>query len=124
MSVAVLRQGQYLIASIQSDLSDSQVLALRDDLAERVGCERLRGVVVDISALDVMDSFVARSLRSIALTTNLRGVQTVLVGIQPDVAIAVVQFNLDLYPLRAVLDLDEAVALLDRITGEESADGG
>src|ERR671928_1368929 len=111
MSVAVLRHGDYLIASIQSDLSDSQVLALRDDLAQRVGRERIRGIVVDVSALDVMDSFVARSLRSIALTTNLRGVQTVLVGIQPDVAIAVVQFNLDLYPLRAVLDLDEAVAL-------------
>jgi rsbT antagonist protein RsbS len=123
MSVAVLRQGQYLIASIQSDLSDSQVLALRDDLAERVGRERLRGVVVDISALDVMDSFVARSLRSIALTTKLRGVETVLVGVRPDVAIAIVQFNLDLDPLRAVLDLDEAVALLDRMTGEEPADG-
>jgi rsbT antagonist protein RsbS len=123
MSVAVLRQGPYLIASIQSDLSDSQVLALRDDLAERVGRERLRGVVVDISALDVMDSFVARSLRSIALTTKLRGVETVLVGVRPDVAIAIVQFNLDLDPLRAVLDLDEAVALLDRVTGEETADG-
>jgi rsbT antagonist protein RsbS len=123
MSVAVLRQGPYLIASIQSDLSDSQVLALRDDLTERVGRERLRGVVVDISALDVMDSFVARSLRSIALTTKLRGVETVLVGVRPDVAIAIVQFNLDLDPLRAVLDLDEAVALLDRVTGEETADG-
>ena len=123
MSVAVLRQGQYLIASIQTDLSDSQVLALRDDLAERVGHERIRGIVVDISALDVMDSFVARSLRSIALTTKLRGVETVLVGVQPDVAIAIVHFNLDLDPLRAVLDLDEAVALLDRMTGEEPADG-
>src|ERR671928_12332 len=71
MSVAVLRHGDYLIASIQSDLSDSQVLALRDDLAQRVGRERIRGIVVDVSALDVMDSFVARSLRSIALTTRL-----------------------------------------------------
>jgi rsbT antagonist protein RsbS len=124
MSVAVLRQGDYLIASIQSDLSDSEVLALRDDLAERVGRDRIRGIVVDVSALDVMDSFVARSLRSVALTTRLRGVETVLVGIRPDVAIAIVQFNLDLDPLRAVLDLDEAVALLDRITGEETADGG
>jgi rsbT antagonist protein RsbS len=124
MSVAVLRQGDYLIASIQSDLSDRQVLALRDDLAERVGRDRIRGIVVDVSALDVMDSFVARSLRSMALTTRLRGVETVLVGIQPDVAIAIVQFNLDLDPLRAVLDLDEAVALLDRMTGEGTADAG
>ena len=124
MSVAVLRQGDYLVASIQSALSDSQVLALRDDLAERVGRERIRGIVVDVSALDVIDSFVARSLRSVALTTRLRGVETVLVGIQPDVAIAIVQFNLDLDPLQAVLDLDEAVALLDRITQEETADAG
>src|SRR5690242_9612901 len=124
MSVSVLRQGGYLIASIQSDLSDSQVLALRDDLAERVGRDRIRGIVIDVSALDVMDSFVARSLRSVALTTKLRGVETVLVGIQPDVAIAIVQFNLDLDPLQAVLDLDEAVALLDRITREETADAG
>ena len=123
MSVSVLRQGGYLIASIQSDLSDSQVLALRDDLAERVGRDRIRGIVIDVSALDVMDSFVARSLRSVALTTKLRGVETVLVGIQPDVAIAIVQFNLDLDPLQAVLDLDEAVALLDRITGEETTNG-
>jgi rsbT antagonist protein RsbS len=124
MSVAVLRQGDYLIASIQSDLSDSQVLALRDDLAERVGRDRIRGIVVDVSVLDVMDSFVVRSLRSIALTTKLRGVETVLVGIRPDVAIAIVQFNLDLDPLRAVLDLDEAVALLDRMTEEETPDAG
>jgi rsbT antagonist protein RsbS len=122
MSVAVLRQGDYLIASIQSDLSDSQVLALRDDLAERVGRDRIRGIVVDVSALDVMDSFVTGALRSIALTTRLRGAETVLVGIQPDVAIAIVQFNLDLDPLRAVLDLDEAVALLDRLIEEEPPD--
>ena len=122
MSVAVLRQGEDLIASIQSDLSDSQVLALRDHLAERVGRERIRGIVVDVSALDVMDSFVARALCSIALTTKLRGAETVMAGIAPDVAIAIVQFNLNLEPLRAVLDLDEAVALLDRLIAEEPAD--
>jgi hypothetical protein len=68
MSVAILHQGDYLIASIQSDLSDSQVLALRDDLAERVGRHRVRGLVVDVAALDVIDSFVARALRSLAIT--------------------------------------------------------
>jgi len=113
MSVAVLRQGRYLIASIQSDLSDSQVLALRDDLAARVGRERARGLVVDVEALDVIDSFVARSLRRIALVARLRGARTVIVGIQPDVAIALVQFNLNLGPLHAALDLDEARRILD-----------
>jgi rsbT antagonist protein RsbS len=116
MSVAVLRQRDYLIASIQSDLSDSEVLRLRDDLAERVGNYRARGIIVDVAALDVIDSFVARSLRSIAVTARLRGAETVIVGIRPDVAIALVQFDLNLEPLRAALDIDEAIALLDHLT--------
>jgi rsbT antagonist protein RsbS len=113
VSVAILRQGDYLIASIQGDLTDGQVVALRDDLAERVGNYRARGLIVDVAALDVIDSFVARSLRSIAITAALRGAATVVVGIQPDVAIAMVQFDLDLAPLRAALDLDRAITLLD-----------
>ncbi len=123
MSVAILRQGDYLIASIQTDLSDGQVLALRDDLAERVGTYRTRGIVVDVTALDVIDSFVARSLRSIALTARLRGAETVIVGIQPEVAIAMVHFDLNLEPLRAALDLDEAVTLLDSLTLGTAGDG-
>lgn len=123
MSVAILRQGDYLIASIQSDLTDSQVLALRDDLSERVGRYRARGIVVDVRALDVIDSFVARSLRSIAVTTRLRGAPTVVVGIRPDVAIAMVQFDLNLEPLLATLDLDEALSLLDRLTSGSAEDG-
>jgi rsbT antagonist protein RsbS len=113
VSVAILRQGDYLIASIQGDLTDGQVVDLRDDLAERVGRYRARGLIVDVAALDVIDSFVARSLRSIAITAALRGAATVVVGIQPDVAIAMVQFDLDLAPLRAALDLDSAITLLD-----------
>jgi rsbT antagonist protein RsbS len=116
MSVAILRQGDYLIASIQSDLSDSQVLELRNELSELVGRYRARGIVIDVAALDVIDSFVARSLRSIVLTAGLRGAETVIVGIQPDVAIAMVQFRLNLGPLRVALDLDEARELLDRLT--------
>ncbi len=109
---------------MQSDLTDSQVLQLRDELAERVGRHRVRGVIVDVAALDVIDSFVARSLRSIAVTARLRGAETVVVGIQPDVAIAMVQFSLNLEPLRATLDLDEALMLLDRVTRGDSEDGG
>ena len=122
MSVAVLHQGDYLIASIQADLSDSQVVQLRDGLAERVGTYRARGIIVDVAALDVMDSFVARSLRSIAITARLRGAETVIVGIRPDVAIALVQFDLNLEPLRAALDIDEAIALLDRLTARDGPD--
>jgi rsbT antagonist protein RsbS len=124
VSVAILHQGEYLIASIQSDLSDHEVLALRDELAKRVGELRARGLIVDVGALDVIDSFVARALRSIADTALLRGAETVIVGIQPDVAIAMVHFRLNLEPLRAALDLDEAVSILDGLVKRESRDAG
>lgn len=120
MSVAILRQGDALIAAIQSDLTDAQVLALRDDLSEQVGRHRLRAVIVDVSALDVIDSFVARTLRSMAITTRLRGAETIVVGIQPDVAIAMAHFNLNLTPLRTAKDLDDALDLL----GEHSEEDG
>jgi rsbT antagonist protein RsbS len=123
MSVAILRQGDYLIASILSDLSDSEVVELRNELAELVGRHRSRGLVIDVGALEVIDSFVARALRGIVLTVKLRGADTVIVGIQPDVAIAMVQFRLNLGPLRVALDLDAAKALLDRMTRGDAEDG-
>ena len=123
MSVALLRQGDSLIAAIQSDLSDGQVLALRDELSELVGRHRLRSIIIDVSALDVIDSFVARSLRSMAVTARLRGADTLVVGIQPDVAIAMAHFELNLAPLRTATDLDEALSLIGRPSGEQS-DGG
>ena len=123
MSVPILKQGGYLIASIQSALSDSEVLALRDELGDRIGRFRSRGIIVDVAALDVIDSFAARSLRTIALTARLRGAATVIVGIQPEVAVAMVQFGLNLEPLHTALDLEEALALLDRFTRRQSQDG-
>jgi rsbT antagonist protein RsbS len=123
VSVAILRHGDYLIASIQSDLSDSQVGQLRDDLTDRVGRHRVRGIIVDVAALDVIDSYVARSLRSIAVAAKLRGADMVVVGIQPDVAIAMTQFSLNLEPLRATLDVDEALTLLDRLARGDTEDG-
>ena len=111
--VAILRQRDYLIANIQGDLSDEEIVALRDDLADRVGRYRARAIIVDVTAFDVIDSFVARSLRALAITARLRGARTVVVGIQPDVAIAMVQFRIDLAPLVAALDLDEALRILD-----------
>jgi rsbT antagonist protein RsbS len=123
MSVAILRQGDVLIASIQSDLSDTEVIDLRHELAVLVGRYRARGIVIDVSALDVIDSFVTRALRAIVLTARLRGADTVIVGIAPDVAIAMVQFRLNLEPLRVALDLDEAMAMLDRLNQRGAEDG-
>jgi rsbT antagonist protein RsbS len=122
VTVAILKQGDHLIASIQSALRDHEVIELRDELAERVGRLRARGIVIDVTALDVIDSFVARSLRTIALTAKLRGAATVIVGIQPEVAVAMVQFRLNLEPLHTALDLEEGLELLDDLT-RQSSDG-
>ncbi len=123
MAVPILKQGPFLIASIQAALTDTDVIRLQDDVMEQVGRYRSKGIIVDVTALDVMDSFVSRSLRGIAHMTRLRGAETVIVGIQPDVAIAMVQFSLNLEPLRATLDVDEALALLDRLTRGDAEDG-
>jgi rsbT antagonist protein RsbS len=90
---------------------------------DRAGDLRARGIIVDVGGLDVIDSFVARSLRSIALTMRLRGAETVVVGIQPEVAIAMVQFDLDLDPIHAALDIDEAFLLLESWIEGNSEDG-
>jgi rsbT antagonist protein RsbS len=124
MSVAILRQGDVLIASIQSDLSDTEVIELRHELAVLVGRYRARGIVIDVGALDVIDSFVTRALRAIVITARLRGADTIIVGISPDVAIAMVQFRLNLEPLRVALDLDEALVMLDRLDQRGVEDGG
>ena len=120
MAVPILKQGDFLIASIQSALSDVEVLELRDEITERVGQTRARGVVVDVAGMDVIDSFVARSLQTIALTAKLRGAETVIVGIRPDVAVALVQFELNLEPLLTALDLEEGLTLLGERTGHNS----
>src|SRR6266480_840980 len=116
MHVPVLKQGGYLIASIQSVLSDADLLQLRDDLAERVGQFRSRGVIIDVTVLDVIDSFATRTLRAIAHMLKLRGAETVIVGIQPDVAFAMVQLGLTLEGVGTALDLEEGLAYLDQKT--------
>ncbi len=116
MRVPILKQGGYLIASIQSALTDADLFQLRDDLAEQVGKFRTCGVVVDVTVLDVVDSFAARTLRAIAHITKLRGAETVIVGIQPEVAFAMVQLGLTLGGVATALDLEEGLLYLDRRT--------
>jgi rsbT antagonist protein RsbS len=114
MRVPILKQGDYLIASIQSALNDEDLLQLQDDLAAQVGKFRSRGAIVDVTVLDVMDSFAVRTLRAIAHMIRLRGAQTVIVGIQPEVAFAMVQLGLTLEDVATALDLEEGLAYLDR----------
>ncbi|SRR6266511_893534 len=124
MQVPILKQGEYLIASIQSVLSDADLLQLRDDLAERVGQSRARGVIVDVTVLDVIDSFATRTLRAIAHMLKLRGAETVIVGIQPDVALTLVQLGLTLEGIGTALDLEEGLAFLNAQMKIKACAGG
>ncbi len=123
MQVPILKQGGYLIASIQSVLSDSDLVQLRDNLGERVGNYRSRGVIIDVTVLDVIDSFATRTLRAIAHMLKLRGAETVIVGIQPDVAFAMVQLGLTLEGVGTALDLEEGLAYLDTKTKRSPGNG-
>ena len=112
MTVPILKQGGVLIAQVQAALSDRDLLQLRDDLADQVGRHRARGVVIDVTAVDVMDSFATRTLRGLAASVQLRGAQAVVVGIQPEVAMAMVQLGLTLGVLTTALDLDQGLEVL------------
>jgi rsbT antagonist protein RsbS len=113
---SILRQGAYLIASIHTALDDSQLLRFQQDLVERIGRDRARGVVIDVAALDVLDSFASRTLRDIGEMARLRGATTVIVGIQPDVAFAMVRLGMDTGTVSTALDLEEGLLFLDRAT--------
>src|SRR6478752_2821267 len=112
--VSILRQGWYLIASIHTALDDSQLLRFQRDLIHEIGVHRSRGVIIDVAALDVLDSFGSRTLRDIAEMARLRGAETILVGIQPDVAFAMVELGMDTGPVATALDLDEGLTELGR----------
>jgi rsbT antagonist protein RsbS len=113
VQVPILKQRDYLIASIQAALTDADLLQLRDALVGQVGTYRSRGVIVDVTALDVMDSFAVRTLRDLAHMIRLRGAETVIVGIQPEVSFAMVQLGLTLEGVSTALDLEEGLAYLD-----------
>ncbi|HEV3232363.1 MAG TPA: STAS domain-containing protein [Candidatus Dormibacteraeota bacterium] len=114
MSVPILKDGGFLLAAVQAALSDAAWLGFREDLAETLGRTRARGVVIDVSVLDVLDSFATRMLRAIAQISRLRGAETVIVGIQPEVAFAMVQLGLSLNGIQTALDLEEGLAVLRR----------
>jgi rsbT antagonist protein RsbS len=116
MPVPILKHGKYLIASVQSALSDREVLELQEHLLDLVGKHRARGVIIDVGAMDVIDTFATRSFRTVVHSTKLRGAETVIVGIQPAVAFAMVRFGLRMDDVHTALDLEEGIALLDDLT--------
>jgi rsbT antagonist protein RsbS len=113
LRVSILRQGGYLVASIHTALDDSQLLRFQDDLLDQIGRYRAHGVIIDVAALDVIDSFACNTLRTLAQVARFRGAETIVVGIQPDVAMAMVRLGTTLHPVRTALDLEEGLADLD-----------
>ena len=125
MRSPILKQNNVLIASVQGELTDAELAQLRDYLVESVRRHRSTGVIIDVTLLDVMDSYAARTLRGITQMTHLLGATSVVAGIQPEVAFAMAQLGLRLTGTTTALDLEEALALLaDRERRERSRDGG
>jgi len=112
MRASILKQNRFLIASVQGSMSDADLVELRDELASGVRRHRSTGVIVDVTMLDVMDSFAVRTLRSIAQMVKLLGAECAVVGIQPEVAFSMVHLGLTLEGMTTALDLEDGLDAL------------
>jgi rsbT antagonist protein RsbS len=110
--IPVLRMGEFLLVTIQVDMHDQLALQLQDDLTNRIAQTGARGVLIDISSLDVVDSFIGRTLSDIAAMSRVLDAQTVVVGMQPAVAITLVELGLSLPGVRTALDVEKGMELL------------
>jgi rsbT antagonist protein RsbS len=112
--IPIMRIGGCLLVTIQVDMYDRMAMALQDDLAEKIVATRARGVMIDISALEIVDSFIGRMLNNIAAISRVLDAITVVVGMQPAVAITLVELGLTLNGVRTALDVDKGLALVRR----------
>jgi rsbT antagonist protein RsbS len=110
--IPILRIGDVLLVSIQVDLQDRDVLSLQEDLAERITSTAARGVIIDISAVEIVDSFIGRMFATIASLSRLFDANTVVVGMRPAVAITLVELGLTLGDVRTALDLERGMRVL------------
>lgn len=122
MHLPILKQGSNLIVPLPESLTDSGWKALREEVLTRVGKFRSSGVVIEVSAMDVMDSYATRILDGLARMVSLRGAQAVVVGISPGIAFSMVQLGLQLESAETALDLDEALTLLEQRGSEGRLD--
>ena len=118
--IPILRMGRFLLVTIQVDMHDRLALQLQDDLTDRIVKDRAHGVLIDISSLEVVDSFIGRMISNIAAMARVLDAQTVVVGMQPAVAITLVELGLSLEGVRTALNVDKGMALLRE---EVAADG-
>lgn len=113
LTPSILKQRDYLIATVQAVLTDEALILLRNSLVQQVGLHRSCGVILDVTGMDVMDSFSVKILQELAHMVRLRGAETVIVGIQPDVALSMIQLGLGLNGIATLLDLEEGLSYLD-----------
>lgn len=121
--IPILKLDEYLLVTIQVDLHDRLALTLQEDLTERIVNTRARGVLIDISSLEVVDSFIGRMLNTVASMSRLLDADTVVVGMRPAVAITLVELGLSLEGVRTALDVDRGMAMLTRARRSLSANG-
>jgi len=126
--IPIIKLRDVLIVSVQVSLSDAVVVQLKDDITNKIESTQARALIIDVSGIDLMDSYISRAIRDIGLVARLMGVRTVISGLDPMVAMTLVEMGLELKGVRTALDLESALALLqwrlDRIeSGEGSANG-
>jgi rsbT antagonist protein RsbS len=118
--IPILKMGDFLLVTIQVDMHDQLALALQDDLTGKISQTGARGVLIDISAVEVVDSFIGRMIANIAAMARILDAQTVLVGMQPAVAITLVELGLTLPGVRTALNVERGMALLRKDVGSAS----
>lgn len=117
--IPILKMGSFLLVTVQVDMHDQLAMQLQDDLTARIVAARARGVLIDISSLEVVDSFIGRMISNIAAMAKVLDAETVVVGIQPAVAITLVELGLSLEGVRTALNVDRGMALLQERLAEE-----
>lgn len=119
--IPILKMGRLLLVSIQVDMDDRTAMTLQDDLTTHIVRHRARGVLIDISSLDVVDSFIGRMLANTAAMARILDAETVVVGMQPSVAITLVELGLSLKGVRSALNVERGMELLQRPAAEAGA---
>jgi rsbT antagonist protein RsbS len=122
--IPILRMGEFLLVTIQVDMHDRLALTLQDDLTERIAQTGARGVLIDISALEIVDSFIGRMIANISAMSRVLDAETVVVGMQPAVAITLVELGLSLTGVRTALNVEKGMALLRAAVGRERGEDG
>ena len=118
--IPILKMGRFLLVSIQVDMDDRTAMTLQDDLTGRIVKDHAKGVLIDISSLDVVDSFIGRMLANTAAMAHILDAETVVVGMQPSVAITLVELGLSLKGVRSALNIERGMELLQTIVAGES----